>query len=47
MTETDATKRPINMPETFIPYLEKYRIYKLFKVIYKYEYLMYLSITCY
>lgn len=32
MTETDATKRPLEMPETFLPYLEKYRIYKLFKV---------------
>ncbi|CAH2267673.1 jg15693 [Pararge aegeria aegeria] len=31
MTETDATKRPLEMPETFLPYLEKYRIYKLFK----------------
>lgn len=31
MTETDATKRPLEMPETFLP-LEKYRIYKLFKV---------------
>lgn len=33
MTETDATKRPLNMPDTFLPYLEKHRIYKLFKVI--------------
>ncbi|KOB69653.1 Uncharacterized protein OBRU01_16497 [Operophtera brumata] len=31
MTETDATRRPIEMPERFIPYLEKYRIYKIFK----------------
>ncbi|KAL0850600.1 hypothetical protein ABMA28_012361 [Loxostege sticticalis] len=31
MTETDATKRPLTMPEKFIPYLEKYRIYKVFK----------------
>ncbi|CAG9575409.1 unnamed protein product [Danaus chrysippus] len=31
MTETDATKRPLEMPETFLPYLEKYRIYKIFK----------------
>ncbi|VVD02597.1 unnamed protein product [Leptidea sinapis] len=31
MTETDATKRPLEMPETFLPFLEKYRIYKLFK----------------
>ncbi|XP_045764161.1 adenylate kinase 8-like [Maniola jurtina] len=33
MTETDATKRPLEMPETFVPYLEKYRIYKLFKIM--------------
>lgn len=32
MTETDATVRPLMMPEKFIPYLEKFRIYKLFKV---------------
>ncbi|XP_030033397.2 adenylate kinase 8 [Manduca sexta] len=31
MTETDATKRPLTMPESFVPYLEKYRIYKIFK----------------
>ncbi|XP_063830203.1 adenylate kinase 8-like isoform X2 [Ostrinia nubilalis] len=31
MTETDATKRPLTMPEKFIPYLEKYRVYKVFK----------------
>ncbi|XP_069357193.1 adenylate kinase 8 [Maniola hyperantus] len=33
MTETDATKRPLEMPETFLPYLDKYRIYKLFKIM--------------
>lgn len=38
MTETDATKRPLTMPEKFIPYLEKYRIYKVFKVG---EYILY------
>lgn len=32
MTETDATKKPLDMPTKFIPYLQKYRIYKLFKV---------------
>ncbi|XP_045541781.1 adenylate kinase 8 [Papilio machaon] len=31
MTETDATKQPLQIPDRFIPYLEKYRIYKLFK----------------
>ncbi|CAG5035058.1 unnamed protein product [Parnassius apollo] len=31
MTETDATNRPLQMPEKFIPYLEKHRMYKLFK----------------
>ncbi|XP_022113056.1 adenylate kinase 8 [Pieris rapae] len=31
MTETDATNRPLTMPDTFLPYLEKHRIYKLFK----------------
>ncbi|XP_068628500.1 adenylate kinase 8 [Battus philenor] len=31
MTETDATKRPLQIPDKFIPYMEKYRIYKLFK----------------
>ncbi|CAB3259290.1 unnamed protein product [Arctia plantaginis] len=31
MTETDCTKRPLQMPERFIPYLDKHRIYKLFK----------------
>ncbi|CAH2989759.1 unnamed protein product [Chilo suppressalis] len=31
MTETDATRKPLTMPEIFIPYLEKYRIYKAFK----------------
>ncbi|XP_075989749.1 adenylate kinase 8 [Anticarsia gemmatalis] len=31
MTETDSTKRPLTMPVRFIPYLEKYRIYILFK----------------
>ncbi|GBP08236.1 Adenylate kinase 8 [Eumeta japonica] len=31
MTETDATKRPLNIPENFVPYLEKHRIYKVFK----------------
>ncbi|CAK1548042.1 unnamed protein product [Leptosia nina] len=31
MTEADATKRPLTMPETFLPYLEKHRLYKLFK----------------
>ncbi|XP_045507566.1 adenylate kinase 8 [Colias croceus] len=31
MTETDATRRPLQMPETFLPYLEKHRIYQLFK----------------
>ncbi|KAI5631915.1 adenylate kinase domain-containing protein [Phthorimaea operculella] len=31
MTETDATKRPLSMPEKFIPYLDKYRIYRMFK----------------
>ncbi|KAM3957028.1 adenylate kinase 8 [Aphomia sociella] len=33
MTETDATRRPLTMPEKFIPYLEKHRIYLLFKDI--------------
>lgn len=31
MTETDASRRPLVMPEKFIPYLEKHRIFKLFK----------------
>ncbi|XP_052747431.1 adenylate kinase 8-like [Bicyclus anynana] len=31
MTETDATERPLEMPQKFLPYLEKYRIYKLLK----------------
>lgn len=31
MTETDATRKPLQMPEKFIPYLEQHRIYKLFK----------------
>ncbi|XP_049888016.1 adenylate kinase 8 [Pectinophora gossypiella] len=31
MTETDATRRPLHMPEKFLPYLEKYRIYRMFK----------------
>ncbi|XP_060810580.1 adenylate kinase 8 isoform X1 [Amyelois transitella] len=33
MTETDATIRPLSMPEKFEPYLEKYRLYLLFKDI--------------
>lgn len=32
MTETDATVQPLQMPVKFLPYLEKYRIYKIFKV---------------
>lgn len=32
MSATDATNRPLNMPEHFIPYLDKHRIYKIFKV---------------
>ncbi|XP_041974414.1 adenylate kinase 8-like [Aricia agestis] len=31
MTETDATKRPLEIPDSFIPYLEKHRLLKLFK----------------
>ncbi|KAI8429438.1 hypothetical protein MSG28_000078 [Choristoneura fumiferana] len=31
MTETDATVQPLQMPVKFLPYLEKYRIYKIFK----------------
>ncbi|XP_052758800.1 adenylate kinase 8-like [Galleria mellonella] len=33
MTETDATTRPLTMPEKFIPYLERHRIYFLLKDI--------------
>ncbi|KAH9640585.1 hypothetical protein HF086_000529 [Spodoptera exigua] len=31
MTETDSTKRPLQMPEKFLPYLEKYRVYLMMK----------------
>ncbi|XP_063633440.1 adenylate kinase 8-like isoform X1 [Cydia splendana] len=31
MTETDAAADPVDIPVTFLPYLEKYRLYKLFK----------------
>ncbi|XP_045456499.1 adenylate kinase 8-like [Melitaea cinxia] len=31
MTETDASKQPLEIPDFFLPYLERYRIYKLFK----------------
>ncbi|XP_063545804.1 adenylate kinase 8-like [Cydia strobilella] len=31
MTETDAAANPVDIPVTFLPYLEKYRLYKLFK----------------
>lgn len=32
MTETDSTKRPLQMPEKFLPHLEKYRVYLMMKV---------------
>ncbi|XP_004928678.1 adenylate kinase 8 isoform X1 [Bombyx mori] len=31
MTETDATNRPLEMVPRFIPYMEKYRVYQIFK----------------
>nr|XP_049698604.1 adenylate kinase 8-like [Helicoverpa armigera] len=31
MTETDSTKRPLKMPERFLPQLEKYRVYQMMK----------------
>ncbi|CAH1643752.1 unnamed protein product [Spodoptera littoralis] len=31
MTETDSTKRPLLMPEKFLPHLEKFRVYQMMK----------------
>ncbi|CAH0600854.1 unnamed protein product [Chrysodeixis includens] len=31
MTETDKTKRPLQMPVEFLPYLERYRVYQMLK----------------
>lgn len=43
MTETDSTRRPLSMPVKFMPYLETYRIYTLFKVCYFYLYIIFVG----